>query len=309
MADLRVTLAGLELANPVLLASGVLDSTPGILARMADSGAGALITKSLSREPRPGYPGPTAVEVAPGSWLNAMGLPNPGLTEFLGELALDSLPVPVIPNLVAEMPEEFGALAAEVAKAGARLVELNLSCPHPRPGYGAALTAQDPDAAAAAVAAAAAHLPVMAKLTPNVADIGAVAVACAAAGAAAISAINTVAALEIDATHERPLLGNGFGGLSGAAVRTIGLRRVVDCVRALRAAGHTTPVVGIGGIATGEDAAKYLLCGAQAVQVGSALAGDPARLGTIAGELAAWMERQGHATLAEFRGRALEWLP
>ena len=149
----------------------------------------------------------------------------------------------------------------------------------------------------------------MAKLTPNVADIGAVAVACAEVGAAAISAINTVAALEIDATHERPLLGNGFGGLSGAAVRTIGQRRVADCVRALRTAGHATPVVGIGGIATGEDAAKYLLCGAEAVQVGSALAGDPMRLGTIADELVAWMDRQGRAALSDFRGRALEWLP
>ncbi|MEC9353965.1 MAG: dihydroorotate dehydrogenase, partial [Candidatus Thermoplasmatota archaeon] len=131
MADLSVELAGLELANPVLLASGILDSTPGILERMADSGAGALVTKSISLESRPGYTGPTVAEVAPGTWMNAMGLPNPGLEEFLEEFDLKGGKVPVIPNLVADTPAEFGKLAAGVAGAGAKLAEINLSCPHP----------------------------------------------------------------------------------------------------------------------------------------------------------------------------------
>ncbi|MEC8869291.1 MAG: dihydroorotate dehydrogenase [Candidatus Thermoplasmatota archaeon] len=309
MADLSVELAGLELANPVLLASGILDSTSGILERMADSGAGALITKSISLEPRPGYAGPTVAEVAPGTWMNAMGLPNPGLAEFLEEFDLKDGKVPVIPNLVADTPAEFGKLAVGVAEAGAKLAEINLSCPHPQAAYTGLLTAQDPEAAAATVAAASEHLPVIAKLSPNVSDIGTIAVACAEAGAAAVSAINTMPALDIDTELERPVLGNAFGGLSGPALLPIGLRCVLKAVRALRDAGHATPVIGIGGISNGEDAAKYLLCGAQAVQVGTALGGNPERLGEIATELGDWMERKDYATLDAFRGNALEWLP
>ena len=309
MADLSVELAGLELANPVLLASGILDSTPGILERMADSGAGALITKSISLEPRPGYAGPTVAEVAPGTWMNAMGLPNPGLAEFLEEFDLKGGKVPVISNLVADTPAEFGKLAAGVADAGAKLAEINLSCPHPQAAYTGLLTAQDPEAAAATVAAASEHLPVIAKLSPNVSDIGTIAVACAEAGAAAVSAINTMPALDIDTELERPVLGNAFGGLSGPALLPIGLRCVLKAVRTLRDAGHATPVIGIGGISSGEDAAKYLLCGAQAVQVGTALGGNPERLGEIATELGDWMERKDYATLDAFRGNALEWLP
>jgi dihydroorotate dehydrogenase (NAD+) catalytic subunit len=306
---MRVELAGLELANPVLLASGILDSTPGILARMADAGAGALVTKSISLKPRPGYAGPTVAEVAPGTWMNAMGLPNPGLAEFLDEFDLRGGKVPIIPNLVADTPAEFGELAAGVAGAGAKLAEINLSCPHPQAAYTGLLTAQDPDAAAAATAAATAHLPVIAKLSPNVSDIGAIAVACAEAGAAAISAINTMPALDIDTELEAPVLGNAFGGLSGPALLPIGLRCVLKAVRALRDAGHATPVIGIGGISSGEDAAKYLLCGAQAVQVGTSLGGNPERLGEIAAELGDWMERKGYTSLEQFRGNALEWLP
>jgi len=309
VVDMRVELAGLELANPVLLASGILDSTPGILARMADAGAGALVTKSISLKPRPGYAGPTVAEVAPGTWINAMGLPNPGLAEFLDEFDLRGGKVPVIPNLVADTPAEFGKLAAGVAEAGAKLAEINLSCPHPQAAYTGLLTAQDPEAAATAVAAASEHLPVIAKLSPNVSDIGTIAVACAEAGAAAVSAINTMPALDIDTELERPVLGNAFGGLSGPALLPIGLRCVLKAVRALRDAGHATPVIGIGGISSGEDAAKYHLCGAQAVQVGTALGGNPERLGEIATELGDWMERKDYATLDAFRGNALEWLP
>ena len=116
-------------------------------------------------------------------------------------------------------------------------------------------------------------------------------------------------ALDIDTELERPVLGNAFGGLSGPALLPIGLRCVLKAVRALRDAGHATPVIGIGGISSGEDAAKYLLCGAQAVQVGTALGGNPERLGEIATELGDWMERKDYATLDAFRGNALEWLP
>ena len=307
MANLRVKLAELDLENPVMLASGILDSTPGILNRMARTGAGALITKSISLKPRPGYPGPTTVEIAPGTWINAMGLPNPGLDEFLEEFPLTKLNVPVIPNLVADSAEEFAQLAAAVTEAGAQIAEINLSCPHPKAAYGGSLTAQDPQAAAAVVVATAEHLPVIAKLTPNVADIGTVAVACAQAGAAAVSAINTLAALDVDPELERPLLGNGFGGLSGVAIRPIGLRKVLEIVQALNHAGFDTPVIGMGGISNAEDVVRYLLCGAHSVQIGTSLTGDPEHMSTITRDLEEWMDRKGYRDLADFRGRILEW--
>lgn len=307
MANLDVTLAGLNFRNPVMLASGILDSTPGILKRMAETGAGALITKSISLQGRPGYPGPTTVEIAPGTWINAMGLPNPGLEEFLEEFPLTSLKVPVIPNLVADTPEEFEELAVAVAAAGAEIAEINLSCPHPKAGYGGSLTGQDPEASAAVIEATAVHLPVIAKLTPNVTDIGKVAVACARAGATAISAINTLAALDVDPELERPLLGNGFGGLSGSAVRPIGLRKVLEIVQALFRENLVVPVIGMGGICNTDDVIRYLLCGATMVQIGTCLTGNPEKLTTIASELDQWMDRKGYRDLSDFRGRILDW--
>jgi dihydroorotate dehydrogenase (NAD+) catalytic subunit len=307
MTNLQVYLAGLTFDNPVMLASGILDSTPGILKRMSETGAGALITKSISLHRRPGYPGPTTVEIAPGTWINAMGLPNPGLAEFLEEFPLTSLKVPVIPNLVADTPEEFRTLAREVAAAGAQIAEINLSCPHPKAAYSGSLTAQDPEAAAEVVTATTEYLPIIAKLTPNVADIGKVAVACARAGAVAISAINTLAALDVDPELERPLLGNGFGGLSGVAIRPIGLRKVLEIVQALNKENLSIPVIGIGGISNTEDVVRYLLCGAHMVQIGTCLTGNPEHLGAITAGLTQWMDRKGYETLSDFRGRILEW--
>ncbi|MBO68986.1 MAG: dihydroorotate dehydrogenase B catalytic subunit [Acidiferrobacteraceae bacterium] len=307
MANLQVTLAGLHLDNPVMLASGILDSTPGILRRMSKMKVGALITKSISIKPRPGYPGPTAVETTPGTWINAMGLPNPGLNEFVDEFSLTNGSVTIIPNLVADTPDEFAKLADAVAVAGAKIAEINLSCPHPKASYKGRLAAQDPRAAAEVVEAASTKLPIIAKLTPNVTDIGEIAVACARAGASAISAINTLAAIDIDPELERPILGNGYGGLSGAGIRPIGLRKVLDIVQALTAANLDTPVIGMGGICDADDVVRYILCGAHLVQVGTTLAGNPEQLSNITEGLADWMDRKGYQNLEDFRGRVLEW--
>ncbi len=307
MANLKVTLGDLSLKNPIMLASGILDSTPGILKRMAQTDAGALITKSISLKGRPGYPGPTAVEISPGTWINAMGLPNPGLQDFLEEFPLTTLKLPVIPNLVGDTPKDFETLAREVAMAGAKIVELNLSCPHPKANYSGNLTSQDPKAAADVIEATSKHLPVIAKLTPNVTDIGNVAVACAKAGATAISAINTLPALDVDPELERPILGNGFGGLSGAAIRPIGLRKVLEISKALNNEGISIPVIGMGGISDADDVVRYLLCGASMVQVGTCLTSNPEKLATICSGLCDWMNRKGYKKLSDFQGRILDW--
>lgn len=302
---------GLELGNPTLLASGILDSTAGIISRMARSGAGAVITKSLSLEPRPGYAGPSAVEPWPGVLLNAMGLPNPGIEAFLEEVDLNGHPVPVIPNVVGTSSQEFIELVARAERAGAGLVELNLSCPHPRPGK-VKIISQDAGATGELIAdivGSTSKVKVMAKLTPNVTDIGEVAVACAGAGAAAISAINTLEALDLDPDLERPVLGNCYGGLSGRAIRPIALRKVAECRLALDDAGHSAvPVVGIGGAATGRDLARFILVGAQAVQMGTAARNDHQVFSRATGELRAWMAGKGYRRLEDFRGKALEWL-
>ncbi len=309
--DLSVKLSGeLVLENPTLLASGILDSTPGILNRMARSGAGALITKSLSLEPRPGFKGPTAVEPWPGVLLNAMGLPNPGIEAFLNEVDLPGFPIPVIPNLVGVGSGEFIELVGRAGKAGAGFVELNLSCPHPRPGR-VQIISQDAGATMDLISdiTGSMDIDVMAKLTPNVTDIGEVAVACAGAGAAAISTINTLEALDIDPDLERPVLGNCYGGLSGRAIRPVALRKVARCRTALDEAGfESVPVIAIGGAATGRDLARFILVGAQAVQIGTAARNDHGVFARAAGELRTWMVEKGYRRLEDFRGKALEWL-
>ena len=307
MANLAVTIAGVKFNNPILLASGILDSTPGILRRMSQSGAAGLITKSISLDGRPGYPGPTTVEINPGTWINAMGLPNPGLEDFLEEFPFTSLRLPIIPNIVADTPKEFEKLAIAVATAGAKIVEINLSCPHPKAGYVGSLTGQDPGAAADVVEAVAGHIPVIAKLTPNVTNIGKIAIACAKAGATAISAINTLAAIDVDPELERPLLGNGFGGLSGSAIRPIGLRKVLEIVQALHTEALDVPVIGIGGISNADDVIRYLLCGAHMVQIGTCLTGNPEKMTNIRDDLEQWMNRKGYRELCDFRGRILGW--
>ncbi len=301
---------GLNLDNPTLLASGILDSTAGILSRMARSGAGALITKSLSLEPRPGYAGPTAVEPWPGVLLNAMGLPNPGIEAFLNEVDLEGYPVPIIPNVVGVGPGEYIELVNRAGRSGASLVELNLSCPHHSPGK-VKIISQDAKATKGLVSdiAGSTDIAVMAKLTPNVTDIGAVAVACAEAGAEAISTINTLEALDIDPDLERPVLGNCYGGLSGRAIRPIALRKVAECRMALDEAGHASvPVIAIGGAATGRDLARFILVGAHGVQMGTAARNDHQVFSRAVEELGAWMAGKGYRRLEDFRGQALEWL-
>ena len=303
---------GLVLENPTMLASGILDSTAGILSRMARSGAGALITKSLSLEPRPGYAGPTAVEPWPGVMLNAMGLPNPGIEAFLEEVDLGpgGHPVPVIPNVVGLGSDEYLQLVVRAGQAGARLVELNLSCPHPRPGK-VKIISQDARATGKLISeiTASTDVGLMAKLTPNVTDLGEVAVACAEAGAAAISAINTLEALDIDPDLERPVLGNCYGGLSGRALRPIALRKVAECRKALDEAGYeSVPLIAIGGAATGRDLARFILVGAYAVQIGTAARNNHQVFARAVDELRTWMAGKGYRKLEDFRGKALEWL-
>lgn len=301
MADLTSRVGPVKLRNPLLLASGIWGESGASLARAYLAGAGGVVSKSIGTKPRPGYPNPT-IEVL-GDWglLNAMGLPNPGMDEYPQEIAeARAGGSPVVGSIFGSDAEEFATLAGRMAGTGVCAVELNLSCPHAK-GYGSEI-GQDPDRLAEVVRAvrAACPLPIWAKITPNTHDPAELAEAAVNAGADAISAINTVRALAIDAKLGRTVLAHGFGGLSGPAIKPIGLAcvwKIYDRVK--------VPIIGIGGITSGLDAFEYILAGARALQVGTAVSTRGVTVfAEIARDLSKLLDDAGYASLDDAVGKA-----
>ncbi len=263
--ELSLEIAGIKLKSPLLLSSGILGLCWRLMKRALDSGAAAVVTKSLTLAPRRGFPNPTLVEVRCGL-LNAMGIPNPGIKEFSSEIRrLKSLGGVVIASIAGESPREYAEAAGLAEEAGADAIEANVSCPHVG---GVAEIGQDPGALRSVVAETkgALRIPLIVKLSPNVADIGAMARAAEDAGADAISAINTVKGLAIDIYAKRPVLSAGAGGLSGPAIKPIALRCVYEIRKAV-----DLPIIGCGGILNWTDAVEFLMAGANALGVGSAV--------------------------------------
>lgn len=300
MVDLRTEIAGVRLRNPTMLASGFLDETGGSLLRVFKAGAGAVVTKSIGPEPREGYPNPTIVELDTGL-LNAVGLPNPGIEEFAKEVrhAIHSKAV-VIGSVYGKDAAQYARVAAKMAEAGVVAIELNLSCPHAK-GLGTEI-AQSEEAVHEFTKAVkdAVDLPVFPKLSPNVSDIASFAAAAEKAGADAIVAINTVKAMAIAPELKMPILANRYGGLSGPAIRPIGVRAVYDIYEKV-----DIPVIGVGGVDSGRAALEYIMAGAKAVQVGTALVGQG--LGVferITKEIASLLEDVGLRSVEEAVGVA-----
>jgi dihydroorotate dehydrogenase (NAD+) catalytic subunit len=301
VSDLRVSVAGLSLRNPFLLASGIWGESADSLVGAWNAGAGGVITKSIGREPRPGYPNPTIETFGRWGFLNAMGLPNPGIEEYPREVeAARAAGVPVIGSVFGHDAEEFADLAERLVRAGVLAVELNLSCPHAE-GFGSEI-GQDPEEVER-VTRTVVHrvrVPVIAKLTPNTHDPVALALAAQRGGASAVSAINTVRAIAIDVRLRRPTLSHGLGGLSGPAVKPVGLAFVWQIYRKI-----SIPIIGIGGIMTAEDALEYVMAGASAVEVGTAVAFDGIRVfGTLTASLSALLDELGIARLSDAVGAA-----
>ncbi len=300
MVDLRTELAGVRLRNPTMLASGFLDETGGSLLRVFRAGAGAVVTKSIGPEPREGYANPTVVELEAGL-LNAVGLPNPGVEAFLPELkeALAGKAV-VIGSVFGKDAAEYAKVAARLAEAGAAAIEMNLSCPHAK-GLGTEI-AQSEEAVREFTRAVkdVVQVPVFPKLSPNVSDIASFAVAAEKGGADGIVAINTVKAMAIAPELRMPILANRFGGLSGPAIRPIGVRAVYDIYEKV-----DIPIIGVGGVDSGRAALEYLMAGASAVQIGTALVSQG--LGvfeTVTKELHSLLEDIGLRSVAEAVGVA-----
>ena len=303
--NLSVELPGrkgsLLLANPIMTASGTFSFGLDEEHCFDVERLGAVVTKTVTLRPRAGSPQPRTAET-PAGMLNAIGLQNPGVDAVVRRLAprWERWRVPVVVSILGAAVDEYGELAARLdGVPGVSGIEVNISSPNARRGgmeFG-----QEPEAAAAVTEAVVRRtaLPVIVKLTPNVTDVVPVARAVAAAGADALTLINTLQAMAIDARTRRPAIASTFAGLSGPAIKPVALRMVYQVASAVG-----IPIVGCGGITTGLDAVEFLLAGATAVQVGTATFANPrAPLDVLEG-LERYMEEQGIEDVRELIGAA-----
>ncbi|MBS3816196.1 MAG: dihydroorotate dehydrogenase [Candidatus Thermoplasmatota archaeon] len=267
MVKFRSRLFGTEFDPPLILASGILDQTAESIQRLIKKGMGGVVTKSIGTEPREGHPNPTIVELDTGL-LNAMGLPNQGIEDFKNEmekLESELEEEPIIGSIFASDPDDFSHLAGKMTRYGADMVELNLSCPHAE-GYGAQI-ASDDEIMERVIKKVDERIqePILAKLPPSN-EIAKNAVLAERSGADGIVCINTVRAMAVNFETQEPILGNKIGGYSGPGIKPIGLRCVYEVYREV-----DIPIIGCGGITDGRDALEYILAGASALQMGSAL--------------------------------------
>jgi len=256
-------IGSLSLENPTMLASGIMDEDAGSMKRIIKSGAGAIVTKSIGIKAREGYPNPTLIELDYGI-INAMGLPNPGIDNYGEEIKeLKKSKTPIIGSIYGENSKEFIILSQKMQDYGVSAIELNLSCPHAKK-YGLEV-GSDPKLVRIITSSVKENvdIPVFVKLSPNVANISELAGAAESGNADAIVAINTVKAMKINLDIGKPILSNKIGGYSGQAINPIGVRCVYEI------AEHVNiPIIGVGGILSGEDAIEYMMAGASAVQIG-----------------------------------------
>ena len=300
---LATSVCGVPLKNPVLAASGTY--AYGVeLGEVADLAAlGGIVTKGLSREPMDGNPAPRLYETVSGM-INSVGLQNIGVRAFVsGKLpALRAIPTPVFANVFGYAVEDYVEVIRVLEDAdGLAGYELNVSCPNTKKGgifFGAdpVLLSEVVGAARAAMAQASPR-PLIVKLSPNVSRIEPLAQAAAEAGADALSLVNTFTALAIDPRARRPCLGMGFGGLSGPAIKPIALRMVYEAAQAVK-----IPIIGLGGITCGTDAAEFMIAGASAVEVGTVNFWDPQAPLRIARELDAFLQQEEIAQVAALVG-------
>jgi len=304
--DLSVQLApcnkrGLLLSNPVMTASGTFGYGTEYAQVIDIQRLGAIVCKGTTLKPRAGNPQPRLVETV-GGVLNSIGMENIGVEALIGEMApvWTKWRVPVIVNILGQSVEEYAGLARLLdGVPGVSAIEVNVSCPNVSAG-GMEFGASPKDAAAVAAAVKSqTALPVLVKLSPNVTDVTEIACAVAEAGADAITLINTVKGMAIDTASRRPVLGNVCGGLSGPAIKPIALYMVYQTARKVR-----VPVIGCGGISTTNDALEFIMAGASAVQVGTAIYSNPrAPLDIIEG-IERFMKNEGVNRLSELTGAA-----
>jgi dihydroorotate dehydrogenase (NAD+) catalytic subunit len=297
---MRVRLCGLELRNPIIAASGTFGYGVEFEDILSLDRIGAFVTKGLSREPMAGNQAPRIIETASGM-INAIGLQNVGVNPFIAEklpVIRRSADTACIANVFGYTIEDYLAVIEALNGAeGVAAYELNASCPNTRHG-GLTFGADPPQLAELVVRAKRlATRPIIVKLSPNVTSIAQMARVAEAAGADALSLVNTFVSLAIDVKTRRPRIANVTGGLSGPAIKPIAVRMVWEASKAVR-----IPVIGMGGITTAEDAVEFLLAGATAVQVGTASYADPRAVERLAKSLASWCRENHVERVSELTG-------
>ncbi len=297
--DMSVQVGPLRLANPVLVASGTFGFGEEYTEVVDVSRLGALVTKAVTLEPRAGNPAPRIWETACGM-LNAIGLQNPGVEAFVTDILprIREFGVPIIVNVAGSTVDEYAAVCRRLADAeGIAAVELNVSCPNVERGGIEFGRQPGPLSEVVGAARAACDLPLIVKLSPNVADPVPLAEAALEAGAGAISLINTLLAMAIDPETRQPRLANITGGLSGPAIKPVAVRMVYQVWQALR-----PPIIGMGGICSAADAVEFMLAGASAVAIGTATFANPRAPVEVLEGLQDYCRRHGIGAVRELTG-------
>jgi len=262
---LEVNISGLNLKSPFILASGILGVSFSSMKKLMDAGFGAITTKSIGPKPRIGYKNPSIIEIFPGTFLNSVGLGNPGIDYFISEIKeIKANNIPLIVSVFGDTNELYLEVALKAQEAGADAIEINISCPHAEVssiGINKDLTFDLTKLLKEKLS-----IPLFVKLNPNVTDICEIALAAQEGGADAVIAINTLAAMLIDINTMRPILSHGSGGLSGRAIHPIAVKKVYDLYKILN-----IPIIGCGGISNWEDAVEFFLAGATSLQIGTSL--------------------------------------
>ncbi len=303
MLDQKVTLAGVELKNPIVVPSGTFGFGREYGQFFDLSELGAICVKGLTPQPREGNPAPRIAETPMGI-LNSVGLQNPGVDAFIAQELpeLRRHDVKIIANISGNTPEEYGEMCEKLSAAGVDMIEVNISCPNVKAGGLAYGTRPELAAEVTEMAKRHASVPVMVKLSPNVTDITEIARAVDGAGADAMSLINTIRGMRIDVKTRRPILKMNTGGLSGPAVLPVAVRMVWEVHAAV-----DLPILGMGGVSTGADAAELMLAGATAVAVGTASFADVYAPVRVRDELSALAEEQGLQRVSELTGAVRPW--
>ena len=296
---LSVQLDKIHLRNPTMLASGILGISQSIFQRLYDENIGAVVTKSISVNPMKGYPNPTIIPLGGGSYLNAVGLSNPGVAAFSKELS-ENRNIPIMISLVGSSEKEFSKMVKVFDSLKIIGYEINLSCPHVSK-MGMEL-GDDPEAVNKIVRAVRINTnkPISVKVGVGSIDVVELARVAIEAGANIITAINTFRAMSIDIETMMPVLSNLIGGLSGNAIKPIGIRCVYEISKKLQ-----VPVIGCGGVSSWQDVIEYMIAGASAVQIGSILGSSGPKIFThITKDLKKYVEKKGLRNISELIGIA-----
>ena len=298
--ELEVNIGGLKLKNPVIAASGTFGYEQEYQSLISARDLGAVVTKSITLKPYDGNPPPRIWETTAGM-LNSIGLQNEGVEDFISDKlpALKANNLKVVVSIAGKRQQDYRELAKLLDRTAADAIEVNISCPNVERKGSARLFAQDPADTVSIIRSVKRQTtkPVIVKLSPNVTDITLIARAAERAGADALSLINTLIGMDVDIMSKQPRLGNITGGLSGPAIKPIALRMVWDVYRCVK-----IPIIGIGGIMDTEDAIAFLLCGASAVQIGTANFVDPQTAINIIAGLKAYLKNQNLKTITKLVG-------